>query len=319
MSTDITVDMNRELALALNERIRVNGRILATTILELGKDLRRMKVEKLYTYLGYEDFETYAEQEHELKLRAAYNYITVYEKLGEEFVQSNAQLGITKLLELTQIDAEDRNEIVKENDLEGMTVNEVKELVAKYKQQGEQLSMLEEKTEADKVTRENLEEQLEILRYEREKAMKEAEALRSERDKLAEEVEELEARPVDVTVPEPEIKEVIKEIIKEVPDEKAIAARDSEIEHLHKKYKELEKSSKSEIESLKTEYEDKLAKVKSASDADKSSFKAMYAEAYKSFSGLVEFIKSAEEKDKNIFIDRTKVLITAVSETLEKI
>lgn len=73
-----------------------------------------MKIEGLYTHLGYDSFEEYAEQEHNLKRRQAYQYISVYENLGEDFVQSNAQLGITKLALLTQINTEDRAEIMED-------------------------------------------------------------------------------------------------------------------------------------------------------------------------------------------------------------
>lgn len=59
-------------------------------------------------------------------------------------MQSNAQLGITKLALLTQVNSEDRAEVMADNDLSGMTVSEIKTLIEKVKRQGEQLSMFEE-------------------------------------------------------------------------------------------------------------------------------------------------------------------------------
>lgn len=314
--------MNYELAkqeaVVITERIRANGQIAVNAVCAIGKDLRKMKAEKLYEHIGYESFENYAESEFNLKRRQAYQYISVYENLGEEFVQSNAQLGITKLALLTQIDASDRREIMEEHDLETLTVNEVKELLDKVKIQGEQLSMFEAENAELKnrldvmIPEEELKElkikasKTDVLSRRLEDMNENCTRIAGQRDKaenkikkLEVELEELRSRPIEVAVSEPEIKEV--EVIKEVPDKKAIAEKDQEISTLKAKIAELEKASEN----------------KQNDSEDKKSFKALYTDAYKSFSGLVEFVKSADAHDKEIFTDKTKQLVSVVIKALE--
>ena len=102
---------------------------------------------------------------------------------------ANAQLGITKLQLLTEVCAVDRAEIIAENDLAGMSVKEIKELVEKSKQQGEQLALL-----GDELNDSN-------------NAQK---SLQADKQNLAEEnkllhkrIKELESKPVEVAVQEP--------------------------------------------------------------------------------------------------------------------
>lgn len=335
--------MNNELAkqeaVTITERIRVNGQIAVNAVCAIGKDLRKMKVEKLYEHMGYDSFENYAESEFNLKRRQAYQYISVYENLGEEFVQSNAQLGITKLSLLTQINPEDRAEIIKNNDLSGMTVNEARELLEKVKEQGEQLSMFEtENAELrEKLDIQLSESELNELKTKAEKAdilsnrldemNKNCRRIADQRDTaqrrindLESQIKELESRPVDVAVPEPEIREVIKEVIKEVPDKKALEEKDREILTLRNKYKALDEARKEEAEKLRKSYEARISELQkppeSSGDTEKSSFKLLYAEAYKSCLGLVEFVKSAEEDERSLFTEKTEKLLEVVKESL---
>lgn len=330
METNNLVMKPNQEALILNERIRANGQAAVNAVCAIGRDLRRMKIEELYTYLGYATFEEYAEQEHDLKRRQAYQYISVYEKLGEDFVQLNAQLGITKLSMLTQINPEDRAEIMNDNDLSGMTVNEVKELLDKVKQQGEQLSMFESQL-SDKAEQEgelesrsaelqSLQAQLDDMGDAIRETAAEKKEIEKKNAELEARIKELENRPVEVAVPEPEIKEVVKEVIKEVPDKKAIEEKDREIVTLKNKYKALDEARIEEVEKLKNSYEERIAQLQKPlekpADSEKNSFKLLYAEAYKSCLGLIEFIKSSEDKDKELFTERTDKLLDIVRESL---
>lgn len=328
-STNLAVKPEQE-AVFLNERIRANGQAAVNAVCAIGRDLRRMKIEGLYTHLGYDSFEEYAEQEHSLKRRQAYQYISVYENLGEDFVQSNAQLGITKLALLTQVNTEDRAEIMSDNDLSGMTVNEVKELLDKVKQQGEQLSLFEDQLSNKKEQERELESrsaELKSLQAQlddmgdaiRETAAEKAE-IEERNAELEARIKELESRPVEVAVSEPEIKEVVKEVIKEVPDKKALEEKDREILTLKNKYKALDEARIEEAENLKKSYEERIAQLQKSpekpADSEKNSFKLLYTEAYKSCLGLIEFIKSSEDKDKELFTERTDKLLDIVRESL---
>lgn len=317
-------------AVIINERIRANGQAAVNAVCAIGRDLRRMKIEGLYTHLGYDSFEEYAEQEHNLKRRQAYQYISVYENLGEDFVQSNAQLGITKLALLTQVNTEDRTEIMSDNNLSGMTVNEVKALLEKVKVQGEQLSMFEsqigDKTEQEKELEcksaeiKSLQARLDDTGNAMRKAAVEKQEIEKKNMELEARIKELENRPIDVAVAEPEIKEVVKEVIKEVPDKKAIEEKDREIVTLQNKYKALDEARIEEVEKLKKSYEERIAQLQKPpeqpANSEKNSFKLLYAEAYKSCLGLIEFIKSSEDKDKELFTERTDKLLDIARESL---
>lgn len=191
-NTEIGLRPEQE-AILLTERIKDNGRTAVNAVCNIGKDLRRMKNGGLYVHLGYETFEDYAEKEFDLKRRQAYLYISVYEKLGEDFVQSNAQLGITKLAMLTTVNAEERAEIIENNDVKAMSTKEFDELLAKYKEQGEQLSMLEDENNELKANIEELKADNEIsqevldIKREKEEAQRRIQAL-EEKIKKSEEI-----------------------------------------------------------------------------------------------------------------------------------
>lgn len=323
-NTEIMLKPEQE-AVLITERIKDYGKAAVNAVCNIGRELRRMKIEGLFIHLGYETFEEYAEKEFDMKRRQSYLYISVYEKLGEDFVQSNAQLGITKLAMLTQLNTEERTELMESQDLDGMTTKEVEELVSKYKEQGKQLSMLQEENEELKKARDDdvivaqnneLEQQVAELR-ERLKSSVE------EKNELMDKIEELENTPKDVQVAEP----VTKEVIKEVPDKKAIEKKDKEIAKLKKKMEELEASREEQEQELtrqQEEYEARIEAMKKAAEkpaepADKSSFKAMFASAYKEITGLIEFVKVADEADKPVFAEKVKQLLEAAEKALKEV
>ncbi|MBP5363384.1 MAG: DUF3102 domain-containing protein [Ruminococcus sp.] len=326
-------------AVMVTERIRANGKIAVNAVCNIGKDLRYMKIEELYKHIGYDTFEDYAEKEFDLKRRQAYQYISVYERLGESFVQSNAQLGISKLALLAQVDTEDRIEIIENNDVSHMTVNEIRRLVDKCKQYGEQLSMLEtENEELKKQSPKELEERMSDLEKANKRLMEkidEAEAsaaasrkseaaacgklsiLRTDFEMLQEKaaqqekkIEDLENRPVEVAV-------------KEVPDTKVIEKKDKIIEKLRKQYNDLSAERAQEIQDLKKDYEKKLEEMQRSSadtstTSDKTSFKSFYTSAYKEINGLLEFVKESDTADKQTYIPTIEKLLYAVSDALDK-
>lgn len=319
----------QERAIQITQRIKANGAIAANAIVEIGKDLRTVKIEELYKEIGYESFEVYAKQEFNLEKRQAQTYISTFEKLGEEFMQSNAQLGITRLAMLATANPEDRAEIMESTDVAHITTRELEQLLAEKKQQGEQLSLLQE-----------------------------------ENTKLEAKVEELESAPKDVEVAE---KEVIKEIpdpktIKQLAEteaalkeaKKELAETKAEAE-LHKKSAEsarieakkvkdnaeleAEKAAKAEIEKFqkvtderirkaekeKEALEAQIAELKAAAEkppenADKNDFKKMLSSVYKEMSGLVSFIKNTEEADKKeLYMKKALEIVNICKDTITEI
>ena len=320
-------------AVQITERIRANGRTAVNAVCAIGKDLRTMKIDNLYPELGYETFEDYAEKEFDLKRRQAYQYISVFEKLGEEFVQSNAQLGITKLALLATANPEDRAEVMESENVQKMTTRELEELLDKYKQQGEQLSMLQEKNT-----------ELEAKVEELESAPKDVEVATKEifvTDKQTE--EELKKKTQELISANAELQlektandrlrkemnaEIEEKVKKELAAEKDKAAKEKKKAEKELKQKDIELQNarmlKEQAEQEKKTLEAKIAELqiaaeKPAESSDKSNFKAMLVIAYKELTGLIEYISASEPKDRETYMKAVYKIINASKDALGKI
>ena len=212
----------------------------AFALVSLCENLKRMRDTGQYRALGFEKFEDYTEQACRIKKRQAYNYISAYERLGGTFLQSNAQLGITKLQLLTEVCAVDRADFAEQNDLEGMSVSEVKALIAKNKELSEQISIFESD---DKRNNEKIKQ-------------------------LEDENRELRDRPVEVAVQEPSQEQIdvaVAEKTKEI--EKAYKvklkkAKEKEQQKAEKdKQQAIEKARKAAKTEAEAEYRAKLEKA----------------------------------------------------------
>lgn len=200
----------------------------AFALVSLCENLKRMRDTGQYKALGFEKFEDYTEQACRIKKRQAYNYIATYERLGGTFLQSNAQLGITKLQLLTEVCAVDRADFVEQNDLEGMSVSEIKKLIAENKEYAEQISMFSESKE----------QQEQELR------------------RLEDENEALKSRPVEVAVQEPSQEQV----------EKAVAAKTKELEKSYKD--KLKKAKEKERQKAEAEKKKAIEEARTAAKAE---------------------------------------------------
>ena len=186
-----TITTETKSALDVHSNIIAAEQSAANAMLSLCENLKKMRDTGLFKSLGFDKFEDYTEQACNIKKRQAYNYIQTYERLGKSVMQSNAQLGITKLQLLTEVCAVERDDFIEKNDLDGMSVSEIKKLVEDNRHQGEQLSFL-----SDKVAK--------------------AENDSSEKDKciseLKAEIEQLRKQPVEVAVQEPSENDIQKAV-----------------------------------------------------------------------------------------------------------
>jgi len=267
----------------------------ANALVSLCRNLKHMRDTKGFTALGFEKFEDYTENACNIKKRQAYNYIQSYERLGSDFMQSNAQLGITKLLLLTEVCAVDRADFVEENDLEGMSVAEVKKLVAQNNDRGEQIDLLEERLSS-----------------------------------ALDEIKELKDRPVDVAVEQPseaDIKKLVDKRTAEMQTEfaekekalkadykqklsaakqkaqekadaekqKAVAeARSSAINEAKEEFKsKLEKAEQERAEAMK-QAEQMAAKLDKNADADLVTASLYFTEAQKQLDNFFASVKKIE-------------------------
>lgn len=315
-------------ALLLHQKIMASGNIVQQALVDICRDLKTMRDEKLYKDLGFESFDSYCEDKVGLKARQAYTYISTYERLGAGTIKENAELGITKLSLLSSMNPVDRAEALDSGEIAGMSVREVEELVSKSSMQAEQLSLLENE-------KKTLGAKIESLEGELQAALKES--------------RELQSRPVEVAVEEPseeyleELKEKTRTELesdyslrlkaKEDAIAETIKKHESEIKSLEKKQKaaleeaerskaaavkeaaaEANKKLKAELESFKLQNAELERKLKTADGASQTVliyFNALQ-EAYNNIVTALEKLgddekekfKAALKKAFNVYLER---------------
>lgn len=222
----------KQKAFDTHARILANGQILSNTLVEICKDLKSMRDERLYTELGYDSFEDYAEKAVGIKQRQAYSYISAYEKLGPTYMEENSSLGITKLALISQISSYERDDFLEEVDVENSSVRELKEKVEEYKKQNEQLTFQIQEMENTPV--DETEKDREI-------------------DELKEKIAQLLAEKENPSpIQDGEEIENLKEQIKQLEQDKAQAEQQGQaagIKETEQKYKEKLKKKDAEIQS----------------------------------------------------------------------
>lgn len=284
-------------AITLHRSIITNGTLAAEAYIAFCKDLKEMRDKKLYIHLGYEKFEEYTEQMAGIKYRQAYNYISSYENLGEQFLQSNAQLGISKLVAISQIAPYERDEFMAENDVSELST---RELQAKI---------------------DDLNEKCEQLGFEVEEKARAVDELTASKDKLTQlqqdiiakeaKIKELESRPIDVAVVdeaairedlEKEYKKAQKAAIDEAvrkAQKEAEAFQSSILQAKEKDLALIKEKSEKQMEALAKENEALQAELKKpAKTADYKIKLKFYVEQINS--NLAECVGLLEEIEDNV-------------------
>lgn len=213
--TDTMPTERQNRAAQLTQRIMANGKIAASSMIEMGRDLKTVRDERLFTEMGYENFEEYCEKKIGIGKRHGYNFIQIYEKFGEEKLGQLQQLGITKLLEIAKLDDEDADDLMQNNDVNALSVRELSAKVDEYRNKFEQLTLQLEEEKSKNAESSSLESQVEELRKQLEAAHQANEdmesgalnaekrfeeqkaALLKEKEVLSEQIRELESRPTE--------------------------------------------------------------------------------------------------------------------------
>ena len=301
-------------AYELHSKIMANAEVAAGALLEMCRSLKEMRDTKLYMQFGISGFDEYCEQKVGIRARQAYTYISTYEKLGSTVLQSNANLGITKLELIAQLHALERAEELSSNTFDGMSVKEIRELVRKSKEQSEQLSILtEEKAEIENKAEQAEKKYFDLL------SEQTAQKLESENriSELNRRIEELENQPVEVAVVQPSLEDMEKirnKIRAEVQKENITQADiDKAVEAAIKKEKSQAKAKiNKQLEKLKAEKEemqraaeasknklDELQKKIQISDPAKSKaviyFEAMQQDYNNMISAIDEILSDADK------------------------
>lgn len=235
---------------------------------------KKMRDEKLYQALGYDNFGDYCEKEAEMSRRSVYNYIKVIEKLPEEFVQRLHKFETKKLLMLTDVSEEQRSEIIDNVDIENTTVKKLKEKIKELEgknsaadkasaESKRQLAQREE--EINKLKGENIK-----LRNSDEKSASKlaaeaakAEKLKTEKERLEQQLKEAEKRAAErsetaensedkkkIADLEMQVKELEKRDIQVVfeKDEEEINRLKEEISRLEKSLEEVKNTDETETD-----------------------------------------------------------------------
>lgn len=281
-------------AVSLHRAIMANAQTAADAMIEFCKSLKEMRDSKLYEQLGYDSFEDYTVQAVGLKQRQAYNYISTYEKLGQSFLQSNATLGIVKLELLAHVPAIDRQDVTEENDLDGMSVPEVRELVAKYNQVQEQLSLISTQKSDTEDENEKLLEEIRELKNQ-------LAALPPEDAESGEDGPDEADKAFDQYMDE---RNRLLARIKELEDslDEPVEASEEAVEKI--RAEEAEKASRDAAEKIKQAQKDAAAKIKAAKEKAKADADAA--------------IKAAEEKASKAQADAEKRAQEIAKQRLEE-
>ena len=207
---EVTILSDRHnMAVMLDKSIKSHALIAQQSLYEVCKGLKEMRDGKLYTELGYQNFAEYCENEIGIKRRQAYDYISVAEKLSENFVHSSAQIGIKKLSLLAQLGESDREQIQQETDVETATVKQLQEKIRELKEQKQKLKIaLGESGEK----RRNLVKENEQLTSAVSASHQETEKVKAKFEvhiaELEKQLRELEDRPVEVMRSTAELEEI---------------------------------------------------------------------------------------------------------------
>lgn len=235
-----------------HKQIVACGSMAGQYLVEMAYKLKHMRDGKLYRAAGFEEFGDYAEQAIGIKERQAYNYISITEKLPQDFLIKNAGLGITKLSILAAADKEDRIQVVESGQAESANVRELQEYIKKLEAERdnktEQLSMFQKEKESAEKAKLAAEADAASARKKLESAEKRVETLKKAKERAEQEAEELKNLPPEVQqVENPETAARLKAAEK---------ARDEAIAAYESARKQLEIASDESMMRFKVKFED---------------------------------------------------------------
>lgn len=259
-------------AVELHLEIKKNAELTAAALVEFCKGLKKMRDKKLYVQLGCESFAEYAKKAFNIEQRQAYNYIQALERLGEPILQSNANLGITKLNILSEIPRLELEQFVEENNVAEMSTKQLKEAVEKATKAEEQLTFMYEE-------REKLKEEIDELRADQDDRSKEIEEYENIINSLKQELKEEKSKPVPTVKQELTPEEIKKLTEKAVSDERKKLEKDKAdaVAGLKKQLKAAEEQGKKQV----AEVEEKYKSVISSAEKDKADIAAKLAQVEK--------------------------------------
>lgn len=188
MSNELTILQAKQ----LDMKIKTAAQLAQQSLYDMCMAFKEMRDKELYKELGYSSFEDYCEQETGFSRRNVYNYISIAEKLPEEFVNSSSQLGVKKLTLLAKLSDDERQEVAQSvtNDT---TVKELQEQIRLLRQRNEDMAADQEVAQKFKELSDSKAEEVKELQS----------RIRS----LQAQIKQLENRPIEVAVQEEDSEE----------------------------------------------------------------------------------------------------------------
>lgn len=273
----------------LHYEILRNGNDAAEAMCSLAHNLKKMRDERLYEELGFDSFEDYTEKAVGLKKSQAYDYIKALETLGEDVFRSTGRLGITKVKVLCVFSPAQAEQFVQENNVDEMTVKELKAKVEELTKQGEQLTL--DLNDA----KNSSEEELQKLRDE----IYDLEVIN---EKLEDENKDLKNKPTEVAVREPSEEEKAaysKVAVDEVTKDYKKKLADAEKKHaaeLKKVKDEAMQIAREEASKENSQLADEITKVKQHSAELKKQLKLTASPEITRFSFYFEAVQNDVNK-----------------------
>ncbi|MDE5885135.1 MAG: hypothetical protein K2H29_08705 [Oscillospiraceae bacterium] len=310
---EVTILSDRHnMAVMLDKSIKSHALIAQQSLYEVCKGLKEMRDGKLYKELGYQNFEDYCENEVGIKRRQAYDYISVAEKLSENFVHSSAQIGIKKLSLLAQLGESDREQIQQETDVETATVKQLREKIRELKEQKQKLKIaLGESGEK----RRNLVKENEQLTFAVSASHQETEKVKAKFEvhiaELEKQLRELEDRPVEVMRSMAELEEI--ERLKSELEE--VKSREQEAKAEAERMQNTNAETTSEIERLQARISELENQPVSGAEPDaKELFRPYFQACTHSIGLMMDFISKQRESPEFSFLTSKAAQIAEVIE-----
>lgn len=123
--------------------IKSNESLVGMGLWSIGNELRIIKNSKSYQEKGYNDFEEYSKNELNYSRSHTYNFISIAEKYSVQSIGQIGNYGINKLLSLARLPDPERNDFIKQNNVDDMTSRELQAAIKAKKEAEEKAKQLE--------------------------------------------------------------------------------------------------------------------------------------------------------------------------------
>lgn len=300
-------------AVKLNQRIIVTAQAAQQNLFDMCVMLKRMRDEKLYKELGYQNFENYCEQEIGFSRRNARNYIAVIEHFDGKSI---SRFGVTKLSLLASLSEPEQEEIQEKIDLESTSVSKLKEEIKKLKEDQSDITeqVRTERQRAEKAENDLADAEKKIKEFERRPiTVVEDEKTKEENEKLKVLLADAEQKLAANDTGDYELKNA-KATIRELDKQLSIETQDhaNEQNRIRRKYQD-------EINRLNEQLKKQEENVRTVEIPDmKEVFRAYYQNAINAFNAMINFI-SGIEGDKDFYLKKSGQLVGKLYDTLEEI